>query len=468
MSKDVPTLHQVPPAPDSEKEDEGSRLQQALGDRYQILDYISRGAMGAVYAAREPGLRRSVAIKVISLPSGAKHSSDQDVRFSVEMNAMASIRDPNVIRIYSQGGDESKGELRYIVMEHLMGMPLVDYIAERGEVETRFPIKDGSIRTFRALTWAQALPLIRQIASGLRAIHAAGILHRDLKPGNIVIDIDSARKERAVIIDLGLAKMTPEEVVKDERTVLDLRTDTLAGQLFGTPQFMAPEQASGRLIRPTEYRVDTYALGGVFYQMLAGFVAYEDTLLREFTDEELDGNVMALISVHPRKLPLLPISKVQASTPAWADAFIAKALERDPSKRFQTVDEFLEALDKGIANEEHERQAKAARRHLLPLMVAISVVVFVLMGTLLYVLEVRRSPISVDAGRVMVNRRAVVATDIPVIPGDAGAVTDGGFADQAPVLPHDAGRRRPVRRAPRPCVETINLVTGTIIPCFNQ
>lgn len=497
---EIPTVQQLPtPSEESEKSEEGEadRLQRALGARYKVGELIATGGMGAVYAGDDVQEERPVAIKVISNPSAIDPTGDR-LRFKLERIALTAIHHPNVVDIYGAGGNESKSEPLYLVMERLTGITLTKYIRTQGTVETKFTFSDGRVKRLRALSLALALEVLHPMANGLRATHIAGFLHRDLKGDNIIVETDEMGKVRPVLIDLGLAKMVPKEPLEEGRTLMQL-PQTALNMIFGTVRNMPPEQIMGGSIGPTDYRVDTYALATIFYEMLTGFLPYADQVEERIGQEEdvsTGSYVMAWFAVHARKDAYLPVTSVQPGLPSWLNPFFAKALERDPKKRFQTVDDFVHALETHEAEyadatykaAKHERQAiehivDDNRRMMRVALIAIGAMVVL---ALMYfglrdrwfrrqVLDARRGvtqqrvvapPRSPTPPTVSVDAAVVVTADVPTVSVDVSLVLTGEDVVRAVVVA-DAGRTRPRRPPTRRCGE-VNPLTGTIPPCFGR
>src|SRR6202051_3698043 len=206
----------------------------SAGDKlgpYEILASIGAGGMGQVYRARDARLNRDVAIKV----SGEQFSE----RFESEAKAIAALNHPNICQIYDVGPD-------FLVMEYIDGRPIVD--CEQPQ----------------ALPPDEALQLARQIAAALETAHGKGIIHRDLKPANILATSGGVVK----LLDFGLAKQNHDSLTDNETQSIGI---TLVGTIMGTPAYMSPEQAEGKL---ADARSDIFSFGAVLYEMLAGRRAF--------------------------------------------------------------------------------------------------------------------------------------------------------------------------------------------------
>jgi tetratricopeptide (TPR) repeat protein len=280
------------------------------------------GGMGAVYQAWDAELNVAVALKVIR-PEAA-HDSDaaQDVerRFKQELLLARQVTHKNVVRIHDLG--EING-IKYITMPYIEGADLATVLRDT----PRLPIP-------------KVMGIIRQIAAGLQAAHEAGVVHRDLKPANVMID-----NESAIIMDFGIARSTsrvgsmPSGPRKESPTGSGVSIDdtmtqaaaTVVGAVIGTIEYMAPEQARGEHV---DHRVDIYAFGLILYDMLAG-------------RRRIEHAPSAVFELQKRMSQLPPpIRSIVPDVPEALDKFVAKCIEPDAAKRFQTAAEMVAALDK--------------------------------------------------------------------------------------------------------------------------
>ncbi|HXF81114.1 MAG TPA: serine/threonine-protein kinase, partial [Usitatibacter sp.] len=211
--------------------------------RFEVVDILGRGAMGVVYRARDSALGRTVAIKTIALAGDSKERDTHEARFMQEARAAGSLSHPAIVTIYDVGRE---GDVAFIAMELIEGRDLRDLIRELG------------------LTPARAMAIGAAVAEGLAAAHERGIVHRDVKPGNIMVLDD----HRVKIMDFGIAHMH-EPMVK-----------TQTGVLLGSPQYMSPEQIVGQ---PFDHRADIFSLGLVLYEMLTGVRPFAGEDLGELT-----------------------------------------------------------------------------------------------------------------------------------------------------------------------------------------
>lgn len=256
---------------------------------YVLLEPIGHGGMAVVYRARQESLDRTVAIKVLSENLAA--STEFMERFRREARTAASLRHPNVITVHDFGEDE-RG-VPYLVLEYIGGPTLAD-LMDAGLDDERIP------------------DLLGQIAAGLDYAHARGVIHRDIKPGNVLMTEDG----RAVLADFGLAWL------------LEGAHLTLTGGVIGTPEYMSPEQAAGN---PIDHRSDVYALGVVLYEMLVGD--------RPFVAETPIGVLlMHLQDQAPSVLEARP------DLPAAVGEVLRKALVKDPDQRYSSAGELARAF----------------------------------------------------------------------------------------------------------------------------
>ena len=288
----------------------GSRSAFAAGDmvasRYKIVRLIGSGGTGEVFEALDTALGVSVALKALK-PSVAG-SAVQLERFRREIQNARKVTHFNVCRIFDIGIQNGSGRDRFFLTMELLTGPT---LAERIEQGSPYPTDE-------------ALPIAAQIADGLDAAHAAGVIHRDLKPGNIMLLPPPTGRfaQRAVITDFGLA-------LSEEQS--DMRL-TESDELVGTPEYMAPEQAEPGPATPA---TDIYALGLILYEMLSKRRPFESA-----------GTALATVLVRRREPPR-PLREVAPGVPAAWEAAIHRCLERDPARRFPSAGEVIAALGDG-------------------------------------------------------------------------------------------------------------------------
>ncbi len=277
---------------------------------YQVLGVLGQGGMGIVLKAWEPALRRTVAIKVLAPVLATNGAARQ--RFTREAQAAAAVMHTHVIAIHSVDTDKTSG-LPYLVMPCIAGRSLQERIDRDGALDITAVLRIGM-----------------QAAQGLAAAHAQGIVHRDVKPANILLENGV---ERVVLTDFGLAR------VSDDASL------TQSGVIAGTPQYMSPEQACGE---PTDHRSDLFSLGSVLYAMCTGRPPFRApsalAVLRRVADEE------------PR-----PVREVNPAVPEALAAVIEKLHAKEPADRYQTAAEVAAVLGQLLAGVQRPAPATAKR-----------------------------------------------------------------------------------------------------------
>ncbi len=264
---------------------------EIFAKRYQIEKKIGRGGMGVVYKAIDKILEISVALKTMNPGIGDDERTLS--RLKREVILARKVAHPNVCRIYDIG--ESDG-IHYVSMEFLEGRSLADVL-----------VQDG------ALSPERGVRIIRQVLEALEEAHKAGVLHRDLKPQNIMVD----KNDRPYIMDFGIS------------TSSELSKLTQTGALIGTPRYMAPEQFGGRNV---DHRADIYSIGIIMFEMFTGMLPFEA------------NTPASVMFAHLNSTPPRP-SQLAPEVPIELEEIILKALEKDPNRRFQTIHDFLRALD---------------------------------------------------------------------------------------------------------------------------
>jgi hypothetical protein len=277
-----------------------ARLAHTLDGRYLVRDVLGAGGMGVVFLADDLALDRSVAVKV--LPPEVAHDATVVERFRREAKTAARLDHPGIIPIYRV---ENEGGLVYFIMKYIAGRSL-DAIL--GDV-TQLPV-DVATR------------ILREASAALAHAHRHGVVHRDVKPANIMLDAD----ERVVLTDFGISKAS-NAASRDDATTEPRLTEL--GTAIGTPQYMAPEQAVGQAV---DGRADQYALAIVGFEMLAGVVPFDD--------ETPPAIIHRQISEAPPELAAL-----RPDAPRHVVATIARAMRKSPASRFRTMEEFAAALD---------------------------------------------------------------------------------------------------------------------------
>jgi serine/threonine-protein kinase len=262
--------------------------------QYQNLELIGRGGMAEIYKSTNPATGKPVAIKI--LPKALATETEYRQRFTREAQVVTQLVHPNIVRIFDSG--ELDGQ-NYMVMEYLSGQDLGQMIQKNGK-----------------LSLAQALPLVQQIASALDYAHANGFVHRDIKPGNVLLDSNGTR---AVLTDFGIVKFN------NTHTVM-----TVTGYMLGTFDYVAPEQIQES--SNVDGRADIYALGVMVYQMLTGELPFKHS------------NPGALLIAHLNQ-PAPDACVLLADLPKQISAAIQRAMAKKPEDRFATAMEFALAMN---------------------------------------------------------------------------------------------------------------------------
>ncbi|HTE55780.1 MAG TPA: protein kinase [Kofleriaceae bacterium] len=290
-------LRQNPPARDRGLAAPDPRIGKVLDERYRLEERLAAGGMGVVYRAERLGLARQVAVKF--LHRSAASVPGHRARFEREAAAMSRVTHPNLVSIIDFGSADG---VPYLVMDFYPGITL------------RRALKAGAMEPRRAVFVA------RQILAGVGSAHASGVVHRDLKPGNVLL-VGSPGEDLIKILDFGVAKL-----LEGGGGPSDL--STVAGYVLGTPEYMAPEQARSERI---DHRVDLYAVGVLLYEMLAGRLPFQ-----------AEGD-LAILHKHIEETP----RRLRALVPEVSDELeevASRALEKDRAHRWQTAAEFSRAL----------------------------------------------------------------------------------------------------------------------------
>jgi len=259
--------------------------------RFKVIDELGRGAMGVVYRAADSALGRTVAIKTIALTGSSAERDVHEARFLQEARAAGSIGHPSIITIYDVGRE---GDTAFIAMELLEGRDL------------REMIRDVSLAP------SQSVAIVAAVAEGLAYAHERGVVHRDVKPGNIMVLADG----RVKIMDFGIARLH-EPTVK-----------TQTGVLLGSPQYMAPEQIAGQ---PFDHRADIFSLGLVLYEVLTG--------AKPFQGDDIPQLMFKLAN-----MPATPPSHIAPDLPQVIDFIVARALKKRPEERYASAAEMAKDL----------------------------------------------------------------------------------------------------------------------------
>jgi serine/threonine protein kinase len=270
---------------------------------YRLIEKIGSGGMGEIYKAQDARLNRFVAIKVLT--AGKSGDADRRRRFIQEAQAASALNHPNIITIHDIIAEP---DTDYLVMEFVAGMTLLDLIPSGG---LRVP---------------QVLRYSCQMADALSAAHAAGIIHRDFKPGNVMITSSGLVK----VLDFGLAKLTDRSPVSqfEAAATVSHMPLTVEGSIMGTVSYMSPEQAEGKRV---DARSDIFSFGAVVYEMVTGFRAFKG-----------DSSVSTLSAV--LRDDVRPISETAPDVPWELEQIIDRCLHKSPDNRFQAMKEVEQAL----------------------------------------------------------------------------------------------------------------------------
>ena len=261
--------------------------------RYRVVGELGRGAMGVVYLAEDESLQRQVAVKTMLLPEeeNSAERRNLEARFIQEAKAAGGLNHPGIITIHDLGRE---GDWLYIAMEVLEGTELKDRM-----LAGPMPLDE-------------ALDIATQVASALAVAHARGVVHRDIKPGNIML----VGERHAKIMDFGIARMKSSNV------------RTQSGTMMGSPKYMSPEQVGGH---PVDHRSDIFSLGVLLYEMVSGQPAFSA------------GNLGELLNAIMRAAPV-PLAELRPDIPASIDTVVARAMQKNPGARYQDAAEMARDL----------------------------------------------------------------------------------------------------------------------------
>src|SRR6202453_4657677 len=258
--------------------------------RYRVISRLGSGGMADVYLAQDQLLGRDVAVKVLH----HHFAEDQEFveRFRREASSAAALSHPNIVAIFDRG--EWNGTY-YIAMEYVAGRSLKEIVRERGALEP-----------------AAAIDIVVQILQAARFAHKRGVIHRDLKPHNVIIDEEG----RARVTDFGIARAGASDM-------------TLTGSIMGTAQYLSPEQAQGLVVSAAS---DLYSVGVILYELLTGAVPFEGETAVAIAFKQVSAE------------PLAP-SALRPGLPASLDAVVLRALAKDPAQRYADADALIAALE---------------------------------------------------------------------------------------------------------------------------
>ncbi|GGV50155.1 serine/threonine-protein kinase PksC [Streptomyces longisporoflavus] len=264
------------------------------GGRYQLRDLLGEGGMASVHLAYDSVLDRQVAIKTLHTELGREQSFRE--RFRREAQSVAKLTHTNIVSVFDTGEDELDGAtMPYIVMEYVEGKPLGSVL-------------DASVTQFGAMPTDQALKITADVLAALEISHEMGLVHRDIKPGNVMM----TKRNVVKVMDFGIARAMQSGVTSMTQT----------GMVVGTPQYLSPEQALGRGV---DARSDLYSVGIMLFQLTTGRLPFEA------------DSPLAIAYAHVQEEPVAP-SSINRSLPPAVDAIVARALKKNPNERFPTAE----------------------------------------------------------------------------------------------------------------------------------
>ncbi|QNE76297.1 protein kinase [Streptomyces finlayi] len=277
------------------------------GGRYQLRDLLGEGGMASVYLAYDSALDRQVAIKTLHTELGREQSFRE--RFRREAQAVAKLQHTNIVSVFDTGEDELGGALMpYIVMEYVEGQPLGSVL-------------QSDIQQYGAMPADKALKVTADVLAALETSHEMGLVHRDIKPGNVMM----TKRGIVKVMDFGIARAMQSGVTSMTQT----------GMVVGTPQYLSPEQALGRGV---DARSDLYSVGIMLFQLLTGRIPFDA------------DSPLAIAYAHVQEEPVAPSTINRSITPAM-DALVARALKKNPNERFPSAaamqDEVTRVLNAG-------------------------------------------------------------------------------------------------------------------------
>jgi serine/threonine-protein kinase len=290
--------------PGTRVERESLEVGTMVGERYRLIELLGRGGMGSVYLAHDEKRDVRVALKLMHAHLGRMREAQR--RFRNEASALHRVRSDHVARLYDFGHHANGAP--FLVMEHVPGHDLTEEVAQRGN-----------------LPWNDALAIIDQVCAALDAVHAAGLIHRDLKPRNIVV----GRRDdwlQCKVVDFGLSK----SYVRTGRTGAPI---TREGMAVGSLHYMAPEQSVGS--PRVDARADVFSVGCILYYLL---MAEPPFTQRALTRAGRTGSALTFSSIHHRR----------SDVPAYVDEVLRVALSPDPDHRFRTIGALRMALQSDI------------------------------------------------------------------------------------------------------------------------
>ncbi|MFI6941458.1 protein kinase [Streptomyces sp. NPDC050418] len=264
------------------------------GGRYQLRDLLGEGGMASVHLAYDATLDRQVAIKTLHTELGREQSFRE--RFRREAQSVAKLTHTNIVSVFDTGEDDIDGStMPYIVMEYVEGRPLGSVL-------------DQDVAQYGAMPSDKALKITADVLAALEISHEMGLVHRDIKPGNVMM----TKRNVVKVMDFGIARAMQSGVTSMTQT----------GMVVGTPQYLSPEQALGRGV---DARSDLYSVGIMLFQLVTGRLPFEA------------DSPLAIAYAHVQEEPVAP-SSINSSLPPAVDALVARALKKNPNERFPTAE----------------------------------------------------------------------------------------------------------------------------------
>ncbi|MEU9793257.1 protein kinase [Streptomyces sparsogenes] len=272
------------------------------GGRYQLRDLLGEGGMASVHLAYDSVLDRQVAIKTLHTELGREQSFRE--RFRREAQSVAKLTHTNIVSVFDTGEDTIDGAVMpYIVMEYVEGHPLRSVL-------------DADVRQYGAMPTEKALKITADVLAALEISHEMGLVHRDIKPGNVMM----TKRNVVKVMDFGIARAMQSGVTSMTQT----------GMVVGTPQYLSPEQALGRGV---DARSDLYSVGIMLFELLTGRLPFDA------------DSPLAIAYAHVQEEPVAP-STINQSVPPAVDALVARALKKNPNERFPTAEAMRDECDR--------------------------------------------------------------------------------------------------------------------------
>ncbi len=378
-----------------------------LGGRYEILQTLGEGGMGTVFKARDREVDRIVALKVIRPELAGSQEILQ--RFRQELVLARKITHRNVSRIYDLGLADG---LRFISMEYIDGRELTDMLRERGKLPVH-----------------EAAEIVLQVCRGLAVAHAEGVIHRDLKPQNVMVD----KQGRAAVMDFGIAHSVESAALKaqlgPQSVMPGPQNLTMIGSLLGTPRYMSPEQARSRRV---DARSDLFSVGLIFYELITGEVPASKGSLGEVLRDRAQKQIK-------------PPIEVDSHIPRPVSDIIAKCVQLEPAQRYQSAEAVVEDLELWLGvRKKHSTDWR---------ILAAGAIAFIVLGaTLIYSLMHPKAPITHGPVKILVADFAN-KTGNPVLDGTLEPAMNTALEGASFITAYDRGDAR----------ETLSTLSGSKI-----